>query len=378
MPSGDLVVASNGVETSSDAVDGGRPRPLPNLTSLRLFAALQVLLFHLSGEGQSLVAPSIIKQIVAAGFQGVSLFFVLSGFVLAYNYPAVKDKPRFYVLRFARIYPLYFFTYVWMALHALQLTMHRKTVIAIILDPFLLQAWWPPVAWLLNSPAWTLSVEALFYLVFPFVVTRFQRKLRIWIPMFIILWVAWLIPPIIVDYFLNTTVSPVHAASLRNLTMIPPLRLGEFFIGIILGLDFRQHHRRSSGWIVFFATVIVLAFLLLQGHVAYDVSRNGLLALPFGFLVYSLAGWRSPIFGSRLLEYGGEISYGIYLLQLPVIVTVHILYRRFGMGQPAWCISLACTVLAAMLAYEIIEKTGRRLILKLAAVSSHQEPIPRA
>lgn len=54
--------------------------PLPQLTSLRFFAAGAIVLFHMSGQG---LMPFAAQPALA---NGVSFFFVLSGFILAYNY----------------------------------------------------------------------------------------------------------------------------------------------------------------------------------------------------------------------------------------------------------------------------------------------------
>lgn len=84
---------------------------LDAITGLRFFAALHVVLFHYAVR--TLGATSAVAgHVVSFGFVGVSFFFVLSGFILAYSYApraaegAVAPRP-FYASRVARIYPLY-------------------------------------------------------------------------------------------------------------------------------------------------------------------------------------------------------------------------------------------------------------------------------
>src|SRR5260370_41928881 len=86
-----------------------RPR-LPALTSVRFFAALHVFVFHMyamkitSGIGWT-------GQISSIGYVGVSLFFLLSGFILVYTYPGRDVRAgEFWRARFARIYPAYLFS----------------------------------------------------------------------------------------------------------------------------------------------------------------------------------------------------------------------------------------------------------------------------
>ena len=64
-----------------------------NLTGLRFFLAIWVVLFHL---GPSFDIP-IVNEICDKGYWGVDVFFVLSGFIIALNYHqrmAENGRPR--------------------------------------------------------------------------------------------------------------------------------------------------------------------------------------------------------------------------------------------------------------------------------------------
>lgn len=81
---------------------------IKSLTGIRFFAAIFVIFFHYLDTKQ--YAGLYITELTRYGYVGVSLFFVLSGFVLAYNYPnftSAAERNRFWWARFARIYPLY-------------------------------------------------------------------------------------------------------------------------------------------------------------------------------------------------------------------------------------------------------------------------------
>src|SRR4051794_29809514 len=85
--------------------------PLRALTGLRFVAAMQVLLYHVYAPG-SRGAPGWVRALVGSGYVGVGLFFVLSGFVLAYNYLEPMEAGRvsrreFWLARLARVYPVY-------------------------------------------------------------------------------------------------------------------------------------------------------------------------------------------------------------------------------------------------------------------------------
>jgi peptidoglycan/LPS O-acetylase OafA/YrhL len=108
-----------------------------------------------------------------AGYAGVGFFFVLSGYVLAINYPTV-NKLNFWWRRFARIYPLYLVTF----LVAAPLSPLLDTLPSV----FLLQSWVPilGVYFAANAPAWSVSNEAFFYALYPFMLGLRWRTLAVW------------------------------------------------------------------------------------------------------------------------------------------------------------------------------------------------------
>src|SRR5579875_2310310 len=84
---------------------------IPALTSLRFFAALWVVLFHIRELGLWPGGPLPYRALVRVGYLGVSFFFVLSGFILVYVYAGRHiPKGRFWQARFARVYPAYLFS----------------------------------------------------------------------------------------------------------------------------------------------------------------------------------------------------------------------------------------------------------------------------
>ena len=98
-----------------------RPSPsaaprLDQLTALRFFAALAVLFSHLwiLQEPPNLLRP-LARTVFHEGYAGVSFFFMLSGFILSYNYQArlasgAISQARYLILRVIRIFPLHLAT----------------------------------------------------------------------------------------------------------------------------------------------------------------------------------------------------------------------------------------------------------------------------
>src|ERR1700722_13625137 len=83
-----------------------RMPPIRSLTGARFIAALLVVCFHFVPH-----APTWMNSIIRNGYLGVPFFFVLSGFILTYNYASDSQRQigarSFWVARFARIYPIY-------------------------------------------------------------------------------------------------------------------------------------------------------------------------------------------------------------------------------------------------------------------------------
>ena len=102
-------------ERSRPSVAAEKRGDLPSLTGLRFFAAFFILVGHATPMMFKLTPnPQLAINITNCFIEvGMELFFVLSGFVIHYNYadvgrvPHAQNLARFYIARFARIYPLY-------------------------------------------------------------------------------------------------------------------------------------------------------------------------------------------------------------------------------------------------------------------------------
>lgn len=86
-----------------------RKNHLPSLTGLRFFAASMVVLLH---AAQRFDPISGMTHVVGFGYIGVSFFFMLSGFILAWTAREVDSPMQFYWRRFARVWPLHALTWV--------------------------------------------------------------------------------------------------------------------------------------------------------------------------------------------------------------------------------------------------------------------------
>ena len=197
------------------------------LTSLRLFFALMVF-----GAHCYVVDSTFSTHFYKEGFVGVSFFFILSGFIIAYNYQQKLverkvSKRQFWVARIARIYPLHIATLLGVA------------VIGNLLNPmgwgeglkhfipalFLLHPFVPRMDYFFyfDSPSWSLGCEQLFYFLFPFLALFFAKKQK--------LIGALLVCAVVVPVLMSMT----DEANIRGYWYVNPLaRFPDFLVGMLL------------------------------------------------------------------------------------------------------------------------------------------------
>jgi peptidoglycan/LPS O-acetylase OafA/YrhL len=319
------------------------------LTGLRFVAATGVVLFHA-------VPPRFpglrgaAGRLVGTGFVGVSLFFVLSGFVLAYNYlePATgalrRPAREFWWSRVARVYPVYLLALALSApevVRALRIAATpnatHRAVATLTLVPVLMQGWWPATACVWNCPGWSLSVEACFYLLFPFLGAALARRRRR--TMLAVAAGAWMASLGAAALYLAATSlaqgrspSPLaHGFWLDALKFNPVPHLAEFVLGVAAGIAFLRARPAAAGRaagsarrgrLLAAATVAGTAALLaLASRLPFVLLHTGLLAPAWVLLIYTLAsgtGVVARLLGSAPLVRLGEASYALYLIHSPV------------------------------------------------------------
>ncbi len=332
-----------------------RPEPIPALTSLRFFAALLVVFFHF---GQGVDWPPIVLQFIKSGHVGVPFFFILSGYVLAYNYAdKLGDWRSFYWARFTRIYPLYAISLIiaapffFMAVakeHGnreglLALGQHAPARFAMV------QAWFKDVtSW--NPPAWSLSVEAFFYALFPLLVKIPGHLLLAGISAGLYYRIQEYNPP------------------------TPILCLPLFVTGICLA----KAKVKAPPYLL--PVAVVLTFALLVFLVPLDKrveATPGIVALVFGLLVWSAAGSHSKLLAQPSLILLGEASYALYILHHPIAAGFQAIGKRIGgvsFDSPAYfALYVVAVVGLSVLAYQYVE---RPLIKKLRPLVNRKRVKP--
>ena len=358
-----------------------RPR-LPALTSLRFFAALHVVIFHFLAM-QILGGPGWYQKLASIGYVGVSFFFVLSGFILVYTYAGRPMIPKeFWRARFARVYPAYvfslLFTAPWFFFAVLTMNIpffawakaHLKLILVMV--PSLLQAWVPQAALSWNPVAWSLSVEAFFYLLFPFLLVFLVRRSQP--QLFLIAAGSWLATLALSgsyvllnpDHLAVVNADVLGAFWLNALKFNPLARLPEFLLGMACGFLFLRSRRDSkfATRVVFSGIAVFAVVVAFSTAIPYPILHTALLSPAFAAIIYGLA--LRPSWGAflenRLLVLCGDASYSLYLLHSMIMgmyfysQTGQVVHKTF-LGVLVFVLLMLAI---SMLVYRFIEEPARR------------------
>jgi peptidoglycan/LPS O-acetylase OafA/YrhL len=365
------------------------PRPdgrLHALDGLRFLAAAGILLFH---HGAPLLAgaPAWAERLRAGGHAWVSLFYVLSGFVLARASPAPlspEGRRAFWAGRLARLYPAYLLAFVLCAPFALErwpgggtgAAAKASAVAAATL--LLVQSWAPPIARLWNAPGWSTSVVLAFSLAFPFAIARLSPLSRrgLWVAL-AGAWALSLAPPL--AWLALRPDGPVadplwnEPFWLLTVKFHPLARAGEFLAGVALGL---LHARGLAlGRAAALAGPLALAGVaaaLAWGGAPFLLVHNGLLVPLFAIVILALAagGPLGRALGSGPARALGDASFALYVLQEPLWLWSRRLAGADGPASAAfvaaWCVGAVAIAVAVA---RVVERPARRALRALAAPS---------
>src|SRR5919197_3900530 len=347
---------------------------LPSLTAFRFWAALIVVLYHLSRQ----VGPIAgIQELVWYGRTGVTFFFVLSGFVLAWTYDGA-GVPASVILwrRFARIWPLHAAPTVISVL--VYLGIGTAVPIGAVMGSLaLVHAWFPiPEIFRAGNPAaWSLSDEAWFYLIFPALLALLTAlRARTW------LWTTTIVSGSGVLIWLASSQIADGATRAWFVDYLPLTRSPQFVLGVVAALAVKRGWRppirlRTAvlfviGWhVALFGWSTVAADTSWYGP--YTASEA--LSAPAFAAVICAAAHRDRTDGPGILGRSwmvrlGGWSYAWYLVHEIVIrAYVHLIGRPASgpSTASAWLLVIVTSLAAAGLCHRFIELPAERRLRSL-------------
>ena len=317
------------------------------------------------GESLQPGTRSDIVRIFSWGASGVSLFFVLSGFVIAWSWSPGVSASTFLMRRAARIWPAH--AVVWLAF----VVAGAAGIVPVSRWPgalaslFLVHTWVPGSGWAnaVNPVAWTLGCEAFFYLTFPLYIGRLAA-----------LSTRGLVTVALSAGALSSIVM-ITILEPRGVTVstFPPVRALEFLLGVIAGLVLR----RGAAPRLAPPPVLVLAAVGANALQWWIPALRGvaLASMPWIFLalVVRLAaddvGRRpSRFLAARVTTWAGELSFAFYLCQLLSLALVrHVVtpttWLASSLVLSAW---LGANLVLAVALHERVERPGVRLARRRA------------
>jgi peptidoglycan/LPS O-acetylase OafA/YrhL len=356
------------------------------LDGLRTLAILLVLLYHLTpGRDPDQGLRSLLFKIADAGWTGVDLFLVLSGFLITGKLLAARnDEHRFrdfYLRRVLRIFPLYYVALI--AAFVIERPPFRAQL------PFwtyTANLWQPPLGLKIIDVGhlWSLALEEQFYLLWPFAILLLSRKtaMRIcvvmlavavgtryalassgagWFPTFA--WTPCRVDGLAVGSWLALWMAGRNAGQTG---VSVPQKFGTEKPILDVGQTLLSVRSRLYSHAVLLATAIPLAWMVWRGKtglvfVASDVGFRTILPLLFslfyGALLVSVLDIR--ILGAKPFQLGARYSYGIYIVHLlfyPLLLGV-IPYR----GLAFFLIVTALSTVMAVLSYHGFERYFLRM-----------------
>ncbi|MFF0628846.1 acyltransferase family protein [Streptomyces sp. NPDC004296] len=349
---------------------------LPSLTGLRFVAALGVFVCHaalLTARDEGGWPPPVLFLL---GAVGVSLFFVLSGFVLTLSAQPTDTARSFWRRRIAKIYPNHLV--VWVALISLfrwagmprqdnELPHPAPSWLGDLANALLINNLIPLPKFLFagNPVTWSLTCELVFYLLFPLLIPMVVRLRQQWLLIAAIGAVAatWVIP--LISLGLHGQLLP-HGFMNGRLTApqfglvygFPLSRLPEFILGMILA---RMHANGSVGRIGVIPSVTLLAVCLPLGIAVLPAPFyfSAVTIIPVALTVRAVASGDAHGARSLLRTPGmvllGNVSYAFYLVHAMILAVT--LYYCSGWGAvTSACVAFLVALVASWLLYTLIER----------------------
>ena len=310
-------------------------RLLPAFTGLRAVAAYLVFLHHYNPAPTNTLANRLFQQ----GYIGVSIFFVLSGFLINHRYASAFMKQtnwswrRYLQNRFARIFPVYGL-FLLITVGADSLLGHPMRLPVLVLNVTLLKGFSETYLFSGIAQSWSLTVELCFYLIAPVFLSGLNR----WNPLLLpaMLFGLGLLIWLLINQFVGNAAVGKGAAGWIPFLLFYTFfgRSFEFVAGMWLASQYRQNRLPAVPYAMETGLLVISGCMLWQSSVTlFTASRTLLvvseavvynLALPVGICLFLMGLLNPASTMNRLLSHSfaqalGRSSYAFYLLHIGIV-----------------------------------------------------------
>lgn len=334
---------------------------IPSLDGLRALSIAMVLFSHGAGTIPGASGSVVVDWLsyLLAGSRGVSIFFVISGFLITsllvheqLDTGSISIK-HFYARRAFRIFPA-FYVY-WLVIAIIVFLGHTQvTLRELIASGCYFWNYNPKTTetWFLGH-TWSLSLEEQFYLLWPLVLKlagiRWARTIAVWVV---------LLSPVlrVATYFL-------WPSSRAQIGMMLQTRADGLMVGAWLALVWFSAQDREKIARIASSTLVPLAVLAFFVADSFLGRFRGVYLLPVGYTLLNLSiglllahvvlrpeTWLGRFLNHRVIAHIGVMSYSLYLWQ-----QLFLTHRNTTLlGLFPW--NMLCVFLAAELSYRFVEK----------------------
>jgi peptidoglycan/LPS O-acetylase OafA/YrhL len=346
-----------------------------NLNGLRFFAALMVIICHIELKKKYFLLPNLREILRHLGELGVDLFFVLSGFLITIL--LLKEKEickeisykKFYLRRVLRIWPLYYFI-ILLSLFVLphisyfnqgrlELFSSNDLIKVVILFVLML----PNVLYIIRSipfagQTWSIGTEEQFYLVWPLIVNKLSNHKLVFLSCIVGYWIIYRF--INLNFFNDVPYFSLFKSYYKL------LKFDVLSVGALGAALFYEGHKRISNLnniYVFIFSIIASILLYIYMPNTYEFFRL-IYAILFIIIILNLVGNRKieNIFENKIINYLGQISYGIYMYHQIIIVFVLKMvseyFNQFNLFENilVYIGTILLTIVISHISYEYFEK----------------------
>jgi len=356
---------------------------LSYLDALRGYAILGVILTHTTRNFNGSI-PEVLYQFGIQGSRGVQLFFIVSSFTLfysleKYSFNRTFALPDFYIKRFFRIAPMFYFALLFYLLFNLMNDLlgiysnYPDVSMSLLLSTITFTTVLHP-DWLFSlvPGGWSISNEFLFYLCIPFLF-------------------KWIRTPRQASFFtiFSILIGIILHVSLRNMPPFSevtsylfywfPNQLSIFLMGITTYYIWKKYKVSPNTYhaILLVAVLGILVLSLTPFEMTAILPKHVLFGIAFSLLAFGLSGLPNHILNNQFMQFVGTISFSIYLVHFFVLDMVnHLLLDKLEQSFAPlnalliiFLITFFLSVLISFVSYRLIElrgiQTGKQLIQQL-------------
>lgn len=301
---------------------------IPALDGLRGLAIVSVMLYHY-GDGGIQSSTSWVRHVswfLGAGWTGVDLFFVLSGYLITGILYDTRTGPgyykSFYIRRILRIFPIYYLTIAVMFLVGMHVGVHWAPghLLFLFYLGYPAALLWPtliPASPLMRlTHLWSLSVEEQFYLIWPWSIRALATKRRI-----------LTVCAIVFSAGLLLRITLVGCGRIEWASSFLFCRMDTLAVGAAIAMLVRTIDVAKVQGLATAAFLLAGAAFVAIGLHAHSFARSNsaiatwgysLTAIAYGGLLLMSLGVVAPVFSLLILRVFGKYSYGLYLYHFPL------------------------------------------------------------